>query len=332
MTFISRCSAETLKNITFFEKFGKKNAKFFSLFFPFFRGFSGKFFTRFLVVYKSLQSGFPKSTPEFPEIPGGKFREIFGHFFVDFSEKKSGNLEGLPCVPKRKLKKTRFFSKNRRNKKKPTLFFSEIFFCPPEISGGPFRETSTQHSLKPPKMAIFGGFRLCWVLVSRNGPPEISGGQKKISEKKSVGFFLFLRFFEKKRVFLSFRFGTQGRPSKFPDFFSEKSTKKWPKISRNFPPGISGNSGVDFGKPLCNDLYTTKNRVKNFPEKPRKNGKKSEKNFAFFFPNFSKKVMFFNVSALQRLINVINLQFSKSENSIKIYKNLFFDKILYNVL
>ena len=199
--------------------------------------------------------------------------------------------------------------------------------CPPKIPENDknFRKFSG-------KMAIFGGSRLCWVLVSRDGPPEISGEKKKSSEKKSVGFFLFLRFFEKKRVFLSFRFGTQGRPSKFPDFFSEKSTKKWPKISRNFPPGISGNSGVDFGKPLCNDVYTTKNRVKNFPEKPRKNGKKSEKNFAFFFPNFSKKSMFFNVSALQRLINVINLQFSKSENSIKIYKKLFFDKILYNVL
>ena len=167
MTFVSRCSAETLKNITFFEKFGKKNAKFFSLFFPFFRGFSGKFFTRFLVVYTSLQSGFPKSTPEFPEIPGGKFREIFGHFFVDFSEKKSGNLGGLPCVPKRKLKKTRFFSKNRRNKKKPTLFFSEIFFCPPEISGGSISGTPYPTQPKPPKKWSFSGnFRKF---------PEISG-------------------------------------------------------------------------------------------------------------------------------------------------------------
>ena len=135
MTFISRCSAETLKNIEFFEKFGKKNAKFFSLFFPFFRGFSGKFFTRFLVVYTPLQSGFPKSTPEFPEIPGGKFREIFGHFFVNFSEKKVENLGGQPCVPNRKLKKTRFFSKNRRNKKNTTLFFSELFFFSPKFRG-----------------------------------------------------------------------------------------------------------------------------------------------------------------------------------------------------
>ena len=157
MTVISRYSAETLKNITFFEKFGKKNAKFFSLFFPFFRGFSGKFFTRFLVVYTSLQSGFPKSTPKFPEIPGGKFREIFGHFFVDFSEKKSGNLEGLPCVTKRKLKKTRFFSKNRRNKKKTDTFFSGTFFFSPRFFGGSISGNQYPTQLKTPKNGHFSG-------------------------------------------------------------------------------------------------------------------------------------------------------------------------------
>lgn len=248
MTFISRCSAETLKNITFFEKFGKKNAKFFSLFFPFFRGFSGKFFTRFLVVYTSLQSGFPKSTPEFPEIPGGKFREIFGHFFVDFSEKKSGNLEGLPCVPKRKLKKTRFFSKNRRNKKKPTLFFSEIFFCPPEISGGPFRETSTQHSLKPPKMAIFPeNFRK---FLSFSG---IFGGH---NFRKSGHFWPnFGQIFLQKSSILAWN--VRGTPSGTPPGNSGENFREFPGIS-----GISRGTifrkipGIFSGTPLFRGKIT----------------------------------------------------------------------------
>ena len=304
--------------------------------------------------------------PKFPEIPG-KFRGYFGVSRLEtrITPLKLGNFFPEKGVPRKKFPG---FS----GKVSPGKFrkFPEIpGNFPPNFPGGSPRGSLGRFRLesrifggkfgrnlvkndhfsgncvprKFPKMTkISGNFPEKWPFLRGLGcvgywfpegdPPKFRGKKKKSSEKKSVGFFLFLRFFEKKRVFLSFRFGTQGRPSKFPDFFSEKSTKKWPKISRNFPPGISGNSGVDFGKPLCNDVYTTKNRVKNFPEKPRKNGKKSEKNFAFFFPNFSKKVMFFNVSALQRLINVINLQFSKSENSIKIYKKLFFDKILYNVL
>ena len=242
MTFISRCSAETLKNITFFEKFGKKNAKFFSLFFPFFRGFSGKFFPRFFVVYTSLQSGFPKWTPEFPEIPGGKFREIFGHFFVDFSEKKSGNLEGLPCVPKRKLKKTRFFSKNRRNKKKPTLFFRELFFFPPDFSGGPFRETSTQHSLKPQKMVIFPeNFRK---FLSFSG---IFGGH---NFRKNGHFWPnFGQIFLEKSSILAWN--VRGTPAGTPPGNSGENFGEFPGISGNFRGDIFPEiPGIFSGGPL----------------------------------------------------------------------------------
>ena len=212
MTFISRCSAETLKNITFFEKFGKKKREIFFTFFPFFRGFSGKFFTRFLVVHTSLQSGFPKSTPEFPEIPGGKFREIFGHFFVDFSEKKVENLGGQPCVTKRKLKKTRFFSKNRRNKKNTTLFFSELFFFSPEISGGSILGNQYPTQPKTPKNGHFSGKF-----------PEISG---------NFGNFRGTQFPEK------WSFLTKFRPNFAPKILD--SNRKRPRDPRGDPPGKFG--------------------------------------------------------------------------------------------
>ena len=277
MTFISRCSAETLKNITFFEKFGKKNAKFFSLFFPFFRGFSGKFFTRFLVVYTPLQSGFPKSTPEFPEIPGGKFREIFGHFFVDFSEKKSGNLEGLPGVPKRKLKKTRFFSKKRRNKKKTDTFFSGTFFFFPRFFGGSISGNQYPTQPKTPKnghfsgkfpeiFVIFGNFRGTpfpekWSFLTKFRPnfaPKILDSSLKRprdprgdSPGKFGG-----KFREFPGISGNFRGDNfSGNPGNFfpdPPFSGKNhpnfrgvilvSSRETPKIPRNFP-GFSGNFG-----------------------------------------------------------------------------------------
>ena len=218
--------------------------------------------------------GFPEkvSPRKFPEIPG-----IPRNFPPNFP---GGSPRG--SLGRCRLESRIFGAKFGRNLVKNDHFSGNCvprkFRKFPEISGN-----------FPENDHFWGGLGCVGYWFPEMDPPEISGGQKKSSEKKSVGFFLFLRFFEKKRVFLSFRFGTQGRPSKFPDFFSEKSTKKWRKISRNFPPGISGNSGVYFGKPLCNDVYTTKNRVKNFPEKPRKNGKKSEKNFAFFFFRIFRK-------------------------------------------
>ena len=155
MTFISRCSAETLKNITFFEKFGKKKREIFFTFFSVFSGFFREIFHPIFGRVYVVAKRFPEIDPEISGNSRGEISGNFRSFFCRFFGKKVRKFEGLPCVTKRKLKKTRFFSKNRRNKKKPTLFFRELFFFPPDFSGGPFRETSTQHSLKPQKMAIF---------------------------------------------------------------------------------------------------------------------------------------------------------------------------------
>ena len=154
-------------------------------------GISGKMSPR---KFPEIPGNSPKFSPEFP---GGSPRGSLGRLRLEsriFRAKfgrnlvKFGHFSGN-CVPRKFPKMTK-------------------------ISGN-----------FPEKWPFFGGLGFIGYWFPEMDPPK-NRGKKKSVQKKSDGFFLFLRFFEKNVFFLSFRFGTQGRPSKFPDFFSEKSTKK----------------------------------------------------------------------------------------------------------
>ena len=155
MTFISRCSAETLKNITFFEKFGKKTRNFFHFFFRFFGVFRGNFSPDFWSCtrrYKAVSRNRPRN---FRKFPGGNFGK-FSVIFLSIFRKKSPEIWRVyPALQSGNLKKHVFFQKIGETKKNRHFFFGNFFFFSPHFSGGPFRETSTQHSLKPQKMVIF---------------------------------------------------------------------------------------------------------------------------------------------------------------------------------
>ena len=64
MTFISRYSAETLKNITFFEKFGKKKREIFFTFFSVFSGFFREIFHPIFGRVHVVSKRFPEIDPE----------------------------------------------------------------------------------------------------------------------------------------------------------------------------------------------------------------------------------------------------------------------------
>ena len=121
-------------------------------------------------------------------------------------------MEGLPCVTKRKLKKTRFFSKNRRNKKKTDTFFFGNFFLSPRNFGGSISGNQYPTQPKTPKNGHFSGKF-----------PEISG---------NFGNFRGTQFPEK------WSFLTKFRPNFTPKIID--SSLKGPRDPRGDPPGKFG--------------------------------------------------------------------------------------------
>ena len=88
MTFISRYSAETLKNITFFEKFGKKKREIFFTFFSVFSGFFGEIFHPIFGRVHVVAKRFPEIDPGISGNSRGEISGNFRSFFCRFFGKK----------------------------------------------------------------------------------------------------------------------------------------------------------------------------------------------------------------------------------------------------